>query len=148
MIFVTQLKLTKEAQNLNRLNYGVINPNYAAGLNNIATAYKSLGYIDSALLCIDSCLFINKTLFGEMHDSYALGLSNKAVLLGEKGDLIGKKKCLEQALLITKEINGENSMNYALHLNGISLLYADMGDIKKAVELNKRGTRYTRFISG
>jgi tetratricopeptide (TPR) repeat protein/CHAT domain-containing protein len=115
-------------------NYGEMHPEYATGLDNVATALSRRGEYAAALAMRLESLEIRKKTLGEMHLNYAIGLHNVAFTYQEMKDYSQAEQYFLESLRIKKQLTGESDAGYALTLKALAGMYQAQGDYARAEE--------------
>ena len=105
---------------------------YATGLTNLASQYRSLGHFADAEPLYREALDIREKLLGKEHPEYATCLDSVARIRFEQADYIGAVAICRDALAVREKVFGKDHPAYAHSLKGLGVLYQRMGDFQRA----------------
>ena len=127
---------------------GESHPSVAETLNNLGTAWSSLGEKKKAIEYYEKALEILKSFLGESHPSVAETLNNLGTAWSSLGE---KKKAIEyyeKALEIFKAFFGAHHPSVADTLNNLGNAWSSLGENKKAIEYYEKALEMTKAILG
>ena len=107
-------------------------------LNNLGSAWDTLGDSKKAIEYFERALSIDKEIYGERHPSVATRFNNLGLAWNTLGDSKKAIEYYEKALSIDKEIYGERHSSVATFLNNLGSAWDTLGDSKKAIEYIQR----------
>ena len=119
--------LFREALEIGKATLGDRNPNYAAGLNNLALMLQDKGELEEAEGLFREALEIDEATLGARHPGYAVELNNLAGVLQAKGALEEAEALFREALEITKAAVGDGHPDYATRLNNLAGVLWEQG---------------------
>jgi tetratricopeptide (TPR) repeat protein len=138
--FAEAIKPASCARDLARQRFGEDHPEYATGLDNLATLYQAMGDHASALPLYRQALEIYRVTLGEDHPNYAASLNNLAVLYHAMGDHASALPLFRKALEICRVALGEDHPRYAASLNNLAVLSVAMDREEDALVLMKQAS--------
>ena len=137
-----------QALEMTKAFLGENHPSVAETLNNLGTAWSSLGEKKKAIEYYKKVLEILKAILGASHPSVASTLNN----LGNAWSSLGEKKKAienyEKALEMKKSFLGESHPSVAETLNNLGNAWSSLGENKKAIEYYEKALEMTKAILG
>jgi CHAT domain-containing protein/tetratricopeptide (TPR) repeat protein len=112
---------------------GEKHPDYLMSLNNLATAYTTLGEYQKALEISLQDVELRKEVLGEKHPDYFSSLSNLSIIYYYLGNYEESLEVSLRLVELQKEVLGEKHPDYLSSMNVLAIIYSDNGDYKEAL---------------
>ncbi len=127
---------------------GNIAPEYAATLNNLASAYQQSGDFRKAQQSYEDALAAFKESSGFDHPAVAMVWENLGGLFVEKGDLDNAAYAYKQALMVLEAAREPDKKKIATNLHNLAKTYRQQGEYTLAEPLYKRALKTRVYALG
>ena len=128
------IKEYEQALTISRTVYGDDHPEVAVALNNLGSAWITLGECQKAIACFEQALSIDRALYGEKHPKIAAEFGNLGKAWATLGYHQKAIECHERALNIYRLLFDKNHPLVAVEMQSLATLWEKIGKLEKAVE--------------
>ena len=146
--FADAVPLAQESVRVAEATFGLVHPNVASSLNNLALLYDEQGHYADAEPLFKRALIIKEKAFGPDHPAVATLLNNLALLYKEQGRYADAEPLFKHALMIDEKALGPNHPDVATDLNNLAGLYDKQGRYAEAEPLYKRALAIKEEVLG
>ena len=130
--------LLQRALTITENQVGLVHPDTAGRLNNLAELYRKQGRYAEAESLYQRALTIAKKQLGPEHLQTAISLNNLAELYRQQGRYMDAEPLYQRALAICEEQLGHEHSQTAIILHNLALLYQSQGRYAEALPLLQR----------
>lgn len=141
-------KLSREALELRKRNFGPTSPQFAASANTLALIKQSQGEYDDAERLYRVALQIRERELGRLHADTAFVLNNLATLFAETSRTADAIALHREVIKIRKQVLGTQHADYATSLTNLAHAESATGNYREALRLYESALERRRAVLG